>query len=98
MEDVVHSLDHVSYKFLLELDLHRSIRHKKWVWDCHLYSFDILRLFLACVLIAILHLEVGLFDRAHTDLVRHALDVDDDLVRWVLTRVIVVVGAWASTC
>jgi hypothetical protein len=98
VEDVVHSLDHVSYKFLLELDLDGSIRHKQWVWDCHLDSFDILRLFLACVLIAVLHLKVGLFDGAYTDLVRHALDVDDDLVRWVLTWVIVVVGAWASTC
>lgn len=65
MENIIDSLQDISHKLLLKLDLDRSVGHQQWIWYRHLYPFNIFLLLLIGIGIAALILA-GLLDRARS--------------------------------
>jgi hypothetical protein len=58
MEYIINTLQNVSDKLLLKLNLYSSIWHQQRIRYRHLYSLNIFLLFLIGVLIAILYLKI----------------------------------------
>lgn len=48
MEDVINTLDNVSYYLLQVLDLDVAIKHQKWVWNRNVDALHGAALDLAC--------------------------------------------------